>query len=107
MTAPPGWYPDPKDPPGYRRWWDGQRWTEHVTQPKSQSAFRHPLALWLAGLGALAAVVTEAQGSAGLPDDLVLPVILFSAAIGGVIWWLIGAGIVGLYRFFKRGMWFG
>jgi hypothetical protein len=27
-TAPPGWYPDPRDP-ARQRWWDGIRWTEH------------------------------------------------------------------------------
>ena len=28
-TPPPGWYTDP-DGPG-QRWWDGERWTEHVS----------------------------------------------------------------------------
>ena len=27
-SPPPGWYPDPQG--GGLRWWDGQRWTEHV-----------------------------------------------------------------------------
>jgi hypothetical protein len=27
-VTPPGWYPDPQGPG--LRWWDGQRWTEHV-----------------------------------------------------------------------------
>jgi uncharacterized protein len=25
----PGWYPDPTVP-GQQRWWDGQRWSEHI-----------------------------------------------------------------------------
>ena len=31
-TPEPGWYPDPNPaaPPGFLRWWDGGRWTEHV-----------------------------------------------------------------------------
>lgn len=28
-TTPPNWYPDPNNP-AFVRWWDGQRWTEHV-----------------------------------------------------------------------------
>lgn len=28
--TPPGWYKDPHAD-GRMRWWDGQRWTEHVT----------------------------------------------------------------------------
>jgi uncharacterized RDD family membrane protein YckC len=31
MSHPPGWYADPKSPPGYApgvRWWDGQQWTD-------------------------------------------------------------------------------
>lgn len=33
MTAqtPPNWYPDPQNP-ALVRWWDGQRWTEHVQE---------------------------------------------------------------------------
>lgn len=32
-TAPPGWYPDPQDPPGSQRYWNGSTWTEHVQAP--------------------------------------------------------------------------
>ncbi|WP_292720544.1 DUF2510 domain-containing protein [Microbacterium sp. 13-71-7] len=32
-TSPPaGWHADPDGDPG-RRWWDGQRWTEHRQSP--------------------------------------------------------------------------
>lgn len=33
MAAVPGWYPDPDrdGPAGSLRWWDGQRWTDHIT----------------------------------------------------------------------------
>ncbi len=31
MTAPAGWYPDPREAFDYR-WWDGTRWTERVTE---------------------------------------------------------------------------
>ncbi len=45
-TPEPGWYPDPNPaaPPGFLRWWDGGRWTEHV-QPEgrpSAAAARRP-----------------------------------------------------------------
>lgn len=29
-AAPAGWHPDPSDPSGGLRWWDGDRWTQHV-----------------------------------------------------------------------------
>ena len=31
----PGWFPDPGQP-GQLRWWDGQRWTEHVAPDQQQ-----------------------------------------------------------------------
>lgn len=43
---PPGWYTDP-DGPG-QRWWDGERWTDHVSDvafvlhPPSSSVPQHP-----------------------------------------------------------------
>jgi hypothetical protein len=41
MTAvPPGWYPDPENPTT-TRWYDGQRWTEHVG-PGAQAATTPP-----------------------------------------------------------------
>jgi len=29
-AAPAGWHPDPDNPDGALRWWDGSRWTDHV-----------------------------------------------------------------------------
>ena len=40
MTA-AGWHPDPAGVPGRLRWWDGQRWTDHVHEqaaPVAESA---------------------------------------------------------------------
>ena len=31
-TAPPGWHPDPSNPTGAFRWWDGMAWTTHTQQ---------------------------------------------------------------------------
>lgn len=36
-NPPPGWYPDPADRPGYR-WWDGQAWTESITDDDALAA---------------------------------------------------------------------
>jgi hypothetical protein len=46
-APPPGWYTDP-DGPG-QRWWDGERWTEHVSEvefvlhPPSAYVPQHPV----------------------------------------------------------------
>jgi Protein of unknown function (DUF2510) len=32
MSVAPGWHPDPSNPAGAVRWWDGSAWTNH-TQP--------------------------------------------------------------------------
>lgn len=36
-TAPPGWHPDPSNPGGALRWWDGSAWTTHTHQVASQA----------------------------------------------------------------------
>lgn len=46
VAIPAGWYPDPVDAVGLR-WWSGETWTEHVTEPQPQVApaiSTHPVA---------------------------------------------------------------
>lgn len=38
MSAVAGWYTDPGGTAGQLRWWDGQRWTEHVTADPTATA---------------------------------------------------------------------
>jgi hypothetical protein len=50
-TAPPGWHPDPSNPGGALRWWDGSAWTTHThqavaTAPRVVTA---PAAAWPGG----------------------------------------------------------
>ena len=33
---PPGWYPNPDDPPTVVRWWDGTQWTDRAWQQQTQ-----------------------------------------------------------------------
>lgn len=53
-TVPPGWHPDPSNPGGALRWWDGSAWTTHTHQgaPSAPQAVA-PAAAWPAG-GAIA-----------------------------------------------------
>jgi hypothetical protein len=37
-AAPPGWHPDPSNPGGALRWWDGIAWTHHTQQPAAVRA---------------------------------------------------------------------
>lgn len=38
---PPGWYPDPADPRGWR-WWDGRGWTPYAAPPASPAPAAYP-----------------------------------------------------------------
>jgi hypothetical protein len=39
-AAPPGWHPDPANPTGAMRWWDGAAWSDQ-TQPVSPPAAQY------------------------------------------------------------------
>jgi hypothetical protein len=41
QSQPAGWFPDPSGGPG-TRWWDGQRWTEHTSDPAQVYASVEP-----------------------------------------------------------------
>jgi hypothetical protein len=49
-TVPPGWHPDPSNPGGALRWWDGIAWTTHTQQaaPSAPQAAA-PAAAWPGG----------------------------------------------------------
>lgn len=79
MTSPQGWYPDPGGSAGLR-WYDGERWTEHVAPlapPPSAAGAKathtpdgQPLADWGSRLGAYVidtVIVGIASGLLGLP----------------------------------------
>jgi hypothetical protein len=62
-TAPPGWHPDPANPSGALRWWDGRAWTTHThplagnvqqpaaspQQPVATAVTASPIAAWPGG----------------------------------------------------------
>jgi hypothetical protein len=43
-SAPPGWHPDPSNPTGSLRWWDGSQWTGHTRPIPAASTGTVPLA---------------------------------------------------------------
>jgi hypothetical protein len=45
-TVPPGWHPDPTNPGGAVRWWDGTAWTSHAQQipPAAAAPYGSPAA---------------------------------------------------------------
>ena len=76
MSAKPGWYPDPEQPPGHLRYWDGHRWTEHrmFASPAAPSAPspRPERSSWMArhkAWTAVLVVVLLVFGGSLLPDE--------------------------------------
>lgn len=57
MTDPAGWYPDPSEPEGQLRWWDGEQWTVHVA-PNGKTG----LTGWIGRHKILAAVLAIVAG---------------------------------------------
>jgi hypothetical protein len=41
-TAPPGWHPDPSNPGGSLRWWDGTAWTDQTQQAAAPAWTNQP-----------------------------------------------------------------
>jgi Protein of unknown function (DUF2510) len=41
-TVPPGWHPDPSNPGGAVRWWDGSSWTAHTQLVPTASPYGSP-----------------------------------------------------------------
>ena len=41
---PPAWHPDPWDPAGHLRWWDGRQWTGHTWPRRVESSLVPPSA---------------------------------------------------------------
>ncbi|MFD4762792.1 DUF2510 domain-containing protein [Streptomyces sp. NPDC058439] len=65
QTSPPGWHPDPGYTgigPVHERWWDGNRWTDHLRVPPA-AARRRGLRI---GIGVTAGVVVLAAVGGGL-----------------------------------------
>jgi hypothetical protein len=41
-AAPPGWHPDPSNPGGSLRWWDGIAWTNHTHEAAPTASYGAP-----------------------------------------------------------------
>ena len=61
-AVPPGWHPDPSNPSGALRWWDGAAWTAHThpASPITPLVAAAPAAVWPGGT----ATITPNYGAA-------------------------------------------
>ena len=60
-TAPAGWHPDPSNPTGAFRWWDGVAWTTHTQQAPAAAPAPAPAATYGSAYGAAAPVPAPAH----------------------------------------------
>ena len=66
MSWQPGWYEDPWSPGG-RRWWDGNRWTDHVSSAgESAAAGKRKWRVWPWVAGAAVLLLLMAGGAVAL-----------------------------------------
>jgi hypothetical protein len=72
VSAAAGWYADPSGVPGQLRWWDGSRWTDHVTPDPSAvpAAAGAPGAAGAHGGDDGVAEVTQPPPPAGAPGPV-------------------------------------
>jgi len=89
-AAPPGWHPDPSNPGGAMRWWDGATWTEHIQQPPAP-AYVPPAAVYASA----AVPAASPYGGTGYAMGMQRPANLSFAHRNSLS--LIAIGVVALY----------
>lgn len=81
--VPAGWYPDPLSPTGSeRRWWDGEKWTEHTAPITVVSSVAEPVALTTTGNVTVhgAAATPTARESARIAQSMPLHTIVTASS---------------------------